>query len=104
MILILVVSVLGLWSAGIIEREASEKDPSIVVMDEVAGMWCALAGAPAILWHYVAAFLIFRLLDVLKPWPVRRLQNLHGGWGIMIDDLLAGVITLAIMTLLRLVI
>jgi phosphatidylglycerophosphatase A len=103
-ILILVVSILGVWSAGIVEREAGESDPSIVIVDEVAGMWCALAGAPAVLWHFVAAFLIFRLLDILKPWPIRQLQNLHGGWGIMADDLLAGGITLVIITIIRLVI
>ncbi|MFC1483912.1 phosphatidylglycerophosphatase A [Candidatus Neomarinimicrobiota bacterium] len=103
-ILILVVSVLGVWSAGIVEREVGANDPSIVIIDEVAGMWCALAGAPAVLWHFLAAFLIFRLLDILKPWPIRQLQNLHGGWGIMADDLLAGVITLVIMTIMRLVI
>jgi phosphatidylglycerophosphatase A len=99
----MVVSVFGVWSAGIVEQEVGENDPSIVVMDEVAGMWCALAGAPAVLWYFVAAFLIFRLLDILKPWPIHRLQNLHGGWGIMIDDLVAGIVTLAIMTILRLV-
>jgi phosphatidylglycerophosphatase A len=103
-ILILVVSVLGVWSAGIVERKVGTSDPSIVIIDEVAGMWCALAGAPAVLWHFLAAFLLFRLLDILKPWPIRQLQNLRGGWGIMIDDLLAGVITLVIMTILRLVI
>lgn len=103
-ILILGATLLGLWSAGIVEREVGEKDPSIFVTDEVAGMWCALAGAPAVIWQFLAAFLIFRLLDVLKPWPIRRMQDLRGGWGIMLDDLMAGMLTLAIMLLLRLVI
>lgn len=94
------ISLLGIWSSGVIEREAGELDPSKVVVDEVAGMWCALVMAPAVLWYYIAAFLIFRLLDIVKPWPIRRLQNLSAGWGIMSDDLAAGAATLLIMTIL----
>jgi phosphatidylglycerophosphatase A len=64
----------------------------VVVIDEVAGQWLTLAGAHAINWKTVlAAFLLFRLLDIVKPPPARQLENLHGGFGIMADDLMAGI-------------
>ncbi len=67
-------------------------DPSEVVIDEVAGMWIALLGAPLTAPHLLAAFLLFRLFDVWKPGPIDRLQNLPGGWGVMADDVAAGAV------------
>ena len=69
----------------------AQADPSIVVIDEIVGMWISLAGirqAPA---PFITAFLLFRLFDVLKPEPARSLERLPGGWGIMLDDVAAGV-------------
>ncbi|MBK9339102.1 MAG: phosphatidylglycerophosphatase A [Lewinellaceae bacterium] len=67
------------------------KDPSQTVIDEMVGMWIALLGMPGH-WHYwVGAFLLFRVFDIAKPFGVRRLEKIPGGWGVMLDDVLAGV-------------
>ena len=83
---------LALWSSGPTARTLGKNDPSCVVIDEVAGMMVAVAALP-ILWpHYLAAFLLFRLLDIAKPFPINRLERLPGAWGMVLDDLLAGLI------------
>jgi len=82
---------LGVWASHSYARALQKKDPRRVVIDEVVGQLVALAAAPAG-WAWVAAgFLLFRLFDIIKPFPIRRLEGLRGGWGIMADDLLAGV-------------
>jgi phosphatidylglycerophosphatase A len=67
------------------------KDPGLVVVDEVAGQWVSLLFLPFTLGTAVAAFFLFRLMDVLKPWPARDLEHLPGGVGIVADDIMAGV-------------
>ena len=90
--LALVVSAPGIWAAGETARQAKIEDPQFVVVDEVAGQWLALAGARALNWKsWLAAFVLFRLFDIWKPFPVRQLEGLSGGWGIVADDLMAGV-------------
>jgi phosphatidylglycerophosphatase A len=89
--LIVVVSALGVWAGGVMEGEYG-KDPSAVVIDELAGQWVALAALPAAPVVALISFLFFRLYDIAKPGSVDRLQNLPGGWGIMMDDLLAGLL------------
>ena len=64
-------------------------------------MWCALLGARQVWWYFLLAFLVFRLMDVLKPGPINRLQRLPGGWGVMLDDLAAGAVTLVLMSAVR---
>ena len=82
----------GVWAASIVERSSGREDPSIVVIDEVAGQWITLAGVASFSWKgWLAAFLLFRLFDILKPPPIRKLEKMHGGLGIMADDILAGV-------------
>jgi phosphatidylglycerophosphatase A len=68
-------------------------DPSIVVIDEIVGMWVSLLWLPQSVVWFVAAFLIFRVFDVTKPPPVNQVEHLPGGWGIMLDDVVAGVYT-----------
>jgi phosphatidylglycerophosphatase A len=68
----------------------AQADPSIVVIDEIVGMWISLAGIAISPAGCVAAFILFRLFDVLKPEPARSLERLPGGWGIMLDDVVAG--------------
>lgn len=68
-------------------------DPSIVVIDEIVGIWIALFLLPKSLVLVVAAFLIFRVLDIVKPFPARRLEQIPHGWGIMLDDIVAGMYT-----------
>jgi phosphatidylglycerophosphatase A len=89
---IALVSVAGIWSATVAERHFGRRDPREVVIDEVAGMMITLAVIPqATGWWMLIAFLLFRAADIVKPFPVNRLERLPGGLGIMADDLMAGV-------------
>jgi len=82
----------GIWAAGVTARETQQKDPQFVVVDEVLGQWLALAGARTLnVKSWIAAFVLFRLFDIWKPPPVRQLEALPGGTGIVADDLMAGV-------------
>ena len=82
----------GIWAANVVAAERGLDDPQIVVVDEVLGTWIAIAGATVLNWKSIAlAFLLFRLFDIWKPQPVRKLEGLHGGLGIIADDLMAGV-------------
>ena len=85
------VSALGIWAAGREEARVGVRDPSSVVVDEAAGMLVALIAAPPGLVWALALFFLFRVFDVFKPYPIHRLQDLPGGWGVVADDLLAGV-------------
>ena len=68
------------------------KDPQVVVIDEVAGQWIALAGATHLNWLSLGiGFVSFRIFDIWKPWPTRALEKLPGGWGIVLDDCMAGI-------------
>lgn len=82
---------LGLWSAGVAERYFCRTDPGAVVIDEVVGMLITLLLLPVGLTGACIGFFVFRLLDIMKPWPARRLEALPGGFGIMADDVMVGV-------------
>ncbi len=94
----------GIWSASVVARETNITDPHIVVVDEVIGQWITLAGAATYNWKtYLAAFVLFRVLDIWKPPPARQLESLPGGWGIVADNVMAGLYgALAIFVLDRL--
>ncbi len=82
---------LSVWAATRTARALGLKDPGLVVVDEVLGQWVALAGAHPFNWKsYVAAFVLFRLFDIWKPPPVRQLETLSEGLGIVADDVMAG--------------
>jgi phosphatidylglycerophosphatase A len=81
----------GVWSAGVCERHCSRTDPGHVVIDEVVGMLITLFLIPVGWAGAFAAFLLFRLADVIKPYPANRFERLHGGLGVMADDCMAGV-------------
>jgi phosphatidylglycerophosphatase A len=106
---IAVITVLGVWAASLTERVLRTKDPGKVVVDEVAGQLIALLPIPLAAetgWAYwlIPAFLLFRFFDIVKPYPARKLESLHGGLGIMADDLVAGVyaaIIVGVMVALR---
>jgi phosphatidylglycerophosphatase A len=89
---IAVTSVVGAWSGSVAEQHFNRRDPGQVVVDEVAGMMVTLAfnPLPSFAWA-AAAFVLFRAADIVKPFPVNRLERLPGGIGIMADDLAAGV-------------
>jgi phosphatidylglycerophosphatase A len=82
--------VAGLWASPAVEAAAG-KDPGIIVIDEFAGQWLTLLFLPRIIWLMIGGFLLFRLLDILKPFPAARFENLSGGPGIMLDDLVAAL-------------
>jgi phosphatidylglycerophosphatase A len=89
-------AIAGTWpailAAGVTARELGQKDPQRVVVDEVLGQWLALAAAgPLNYKSWIAAFVLFRLFDIWKPPPVRQLEGLPGGTGIVADDLMAGI-------------
>jgi phosphatidylglycerophosphatase A len=81
----------GVWSAAEAERHFGRIDPGPVVIDEMVGMLVTLAFIPVNVAGAIAGFFIFRVLDIVKPWPARRLEHLHGGFGIVLDDVMAGV-------------
>ncbi len=103
LLLIFIVSMAGIWAATRAEKITQKKDPSIVVIDEVAGQMIALLSGPFWIqtwWSIASAFILFRLFDIWKPYPIRRLEALESGLGIMADDLLAGVYALIVNSLL----
>jgi phosphatidylglycerophosphatase A len=71
-------------------RQTGREDPSGCVIDELAGQWLACACAPLTLWGFALAFVLFRLFDMTKLWPVSAAEKLKGGWGIVADDMVAG--------------
>jgi phosphatidylglycerophosphatase A len=85
------VFVLGALAATRVARGTGKKDPGLVVVDEVVGMWVTLVGLPFGVVTAAAGFVLFRIMDVAKPWPARDLERLPGGWGIMADDVAAGI-------------
>jgi len=93
-------ALIGIPAATIVAREAGREDPGFVVIDEVAGQWIALIGVRPDWPHALLALLLFRLFDIWKPWPIRRLEQLPAGTGIMLDDVAAGILALAVGLLL----
>ena len=93
------VTVIGVPVSSVVERESGVTDPGFVVIDEVAGQLIALIAIP-VRWQYVlASFILFRGFDILKPPPLRKIEKLPGGWGIMLDDVGAGLYALALLQL-----
>ena len=101
-IVVVAASVLTVALGNRAERIAGKKDPGFVVQDEVAGYFVTVAALakPAVGW-LVVGFFVFRVMDILKPWPGRRLEKLPGGVGVLVDDLMAGLYGLGIVLLLR---
>lgn len=90
--------VIGPWVCGSL-TSSDDPDPKRAVWDEVAGVWLTCLFLPKTLPWLAAAFLLFRVLDVLKPWPIRQYERLPGGYGILADDVAAGVLGAAILNL-----
>lgn len=91
-LLVVTFTLIGAWSSTIAEKYWGE-DPSRVVIDEVVGQWIVLLAVPAVFswWHVLVAFILFRFFDIVKPLGVRSMEKLKSGWGIMADDVLAGI-------------
>jgi phosphatidylglycerophosphatase A len=88
-----------LWATELYVRQRSDNDPSECVIDEVAGQLIACAFAPRTLLFYALAFLLFRLFDIVKPWPISAAERLPGGLGIMADDMIAGLLAGAVVVI-----
>ncbi|HTP75999.1 MAG TPA: phosphatidylglycerophosphatase A [Rhizomicrobium sp.] len=92
---------IGIWSSGAYAAQTGREDPSECVIDEVAGQWLACVFAPLSLAGFAVAFALFRLFDISKLWPVSAGERLPGGWGIMTDDMIAGLLSTIIIAALR---
>lgn len=82
---------IGIWASHKAQQDAGIEDPSFVVIDEVAGQLITLFLVPFSWYAVLAGFVLFRILDIIKPAPARKAEDLPGGWGIMMDDVIAGV-------------
>jgi phosphatidylglycerophosphatase A len=90
LIITIALTLLGIWSSDIVSKIWG-KDPAKVVVDEAAGMCISLLFLPVNLKYVITAFILFRFFDIVKPLFIKKMENLPGGWGIMLDDVLAGV-------------
>ena len=91
----------AIWSAGVASTYFGHQDPPAVVIDEVVGQWLALAAVSPADWkQWLAAFVLFRALDIAKPFPLRRLERLPGGYGIVADDVAAGLCVMIVLVAL----
>ncbi len=94
----LIATIVGVWSASVAGHCTGIADPGPVVIDEVAGVWATLACIPPLvvvaspIVSAILAFSLFRLFDIVKPWPIAALEQLPRGWGVMADDLAAGLL------------
>ena len=101
-VIIVIGFVLGVWVSDRVAKHMEVKDPGGIVWDEFVGMWITLLWLPSLIW-LLPAFLLFRLFDIWKPWPVRIAdEKLVGGLGIMLDDVFAGLYALAAVQILNL--
>ena len=102
LVLIIGVTLAGTWAATRVESVMKVKDPGVVVIDEVAGQLITFLFVPwdSGAWVIVAGFLAFRVFDIWKPYPVRRLESLESGLGVMADDVLAGAYAATLLSLL----
>lgn len=90
LVVTIIFTLLGVWSSNELEAEWG-KDPSKIVVDELVGVWIAVLWIPAETHWLILGFFLFRFFDILKPLGIRRLEKLKGGWGVMIDDVGAGI-------------
>ncbi len=95
-VLIIAIFAIGVFTTNTLIAHTGEKDPSRVIIDEVVGQWLGLLILPDGMLYIVGAFVLFRFLDIFKPWPIRQMEQFPKGWGVMLDDTLAGLLTLGL--------
>ena len=103
LLLALLVTIVGFYAVRAVLRDAPEQDPGWIVVDEAAGMLLALAGLSvgASIWGVLIAFGLFRVFDILKPWPVSWADQQKGAFGVMLDDIVAGALAALVLILAR---
>ncbi|MFO7665308.1 MAG: phosphatidylglycerophosphatase A, partial [Desulfobacterales bacterium] len=100
-LIVIVFIVFAVWIAGEAEKIIKQKDPGRIVIDEIAGIMVTLLGLPFNVISVISGFFIFRILDIIKPFPIRSIENkLSGGAGIVMDDVAAGIIGNCILRLI----
>jgi len=92
LLLTLGITILGIIASNFVSKFSKNRDPDFVVIDEIAGMWVSLVGKHSLI-EFVLAFIIFRIFDITKPYPIKKSEKLSYGWGIMADDIIAGIFT-----------
>ncbi len=97
LLVVFILFTIGLPVCGDVARELGQRDPQSIVWDEIVGVQVALLGSPLAPWPFLFGFVLFRCFDIFKPFPLRRLERLPGGVGIMADDVGAGVYTALIL-------
>ncbi|MEO6523996.1 MAG: phosphatidylglycerophosphatase A [Mucilaginibacter sp.] len=90
LVITIAITAIGIWSSTVVEKIWGE-DPQRVVIDEIAGMCISLLFLPVNVKYLIAGLILFRFFDIVKPLGIRKMEGLKGGWGIMLDDVLAGV-------------
>jgi len=102
LIVVLAAFVLGIWLCGRSSRALGVHDHGGIVWDEFVGVWITLAAQPVDPMWVLLGLVLFRVLDIIKPWPIRWLdRRVHGGMGIMLDDAVAGLAALALLSVAR---
>jgi phosphatidylglycerophosphatase A len=96
-ILLSLTLIIGFIACGNTLKESDDPDPSFIVIDEVVGLWITLLFVPKTIFLFTLGFLLFRLFDILKPSFIYSVQSLKGSWGVMLDDILAGVLSLLVL-------
>ena len=100
-VFVIVLSALAIFISGRAEIIYSKKDDQRIVIDEITGFQVAMLPVAITGWHLCVAFVLFRIFDIWKPFPIRNLQNIPGGWGVVIDDIAAGIYAGVIMLALN---
>jgi phosphatidylglycerophosphatase A len=98
------VTLVGTWAAHVFEKAQATKDPGAIVVDEVSGMTLSVLLLPLTVPVLLMGFVLFRIFDVVKPFPANRLQALPGGVGVMVDDVIAGFYALVVLLAARAVV
>jgi phosphatidylglycerophosphatase A len=97
--LIVAVAALGVYTSDVYSKKTGVTDPKEVIIDEVVGTWISMYALPS--GFFIPALFLFRIIDILKPFPVNASEKLPGGWGIMADDIVGGILVNLILVLLR---
>ena len=103
-IAISIIFIIGVFSTGFIEKSYKIQDPSYIIIDEWVGMWIALLFVPNETIWLVLSFVLFRIFDILKIYPVNKMEKLNGGMGIMLDDVVAGLYAGTITSIIAIII